>query len=210
MALPTLASPLSGPASDAPLFVHETQKNRVLIYEDRVYKTLGSSRDSACHVRREVAALWRLAGLRGVPTLLALGLDRKTVIMSRVPGTPMSKCESVSECTMASLRSLVEQMLRRGIARHSLPPRDVIVAADGSAGLVDFERSTRRLFPGDPAWGIAKGVTRFHLRRMLLEYAPQLLSRSDQRRLRWQTALRAVLQHPARLRRRVLQALAAR
>ncbi len=193
--------------SATPVEVHETPKNRVLIYEDRVCKTLGSARHAAVHARREIEALRRLAGIQGVPVILALGLDRKTVVMSRVPGTPMTECGKVSERTMESLRSLVEQMLQRGIARHSLPPRDVIVAPDGSAGLVDFERSTRRLFPGDPAWIIAKGVTRFHLMRMLQEHAPQLLTPSEQRRLRWQTVVRAALQRPAKLRRRVLRAL---
>ncbi len=198
---------MSQPLCATPVEIYETQKNRVLIYEDRVCKTFGSARHAAVHLRREIEALRRLAGIQGVPVILALGLDRKSVVMSRVPGTPMTKCESVSERTMASLRSLVEQMLQRGIARHSLPPRDVIVAPDGSASLVDFERSTRRLFPGDPAWIIAKGVTRFHLMRMLHEHAPQLMNRSEQRRLRWHTIVRAVLQRPAKFRRRVLRAL---
>lgn len=170
-------------------------------------KTLGSARHAACHARREIEALRLLAGIRGIPLILALGLDRKSVVMSRVPGTPMSECKHVSELTMKSLRSLVEQMLQRGVARHSLPPRDVIVAADGSAGLVDFERSTRRLFAWDPLWFVAKAVTRFHMLRLLQAHAPQLMTPGERSRLRWQVALRAALQRPAKLRRRVWRAL---
>jgi predicted Ser/Thr protein kinase len=203
----SMSQPLSPPASAEPVLALKTHKNRVLIYEDRVQKTLGSSRHAALHARREVKALGRLAGLERVPVLLALGLDRKTVIMSRVPGKPLSECELVTEFTMASLRRLVEQILARGIARHSLPPRDVIVAEDGTAGLVDFERSTRPLFPGDPAWLIAKQVMRFHLLRLLATHAPQLLTRGEQRWLRWLSGLRTALQPAARLRSRVLRAL---
>ena len=202
-----MSQPPNPSASAEPVLALQTSKNRVLIFEDRVQKTLGSSRYAALHARREVRALGRLAGLERVPVLLALGLDRKTVIMSRVPGKPLSDCEVVSERTMASLRVLVEQVLARGVARHSLPPRDVIVAQDGTAGLVDFERSTRRLFPGDPAWLVAKAVTRFHLLRLVDRHAPQLLSPGERRTLRWQAGVRAALQPPAKLLRRVLRAL---
>lgn len=201
-------SSVHGPASTSqPVLALKTHKNRVLIFEDRVQKTLGSSRNAALHARREVRALGLLEGLERVPVLLALGLDRKTVIMSRVPGKPLSECEQVDERTMASLRTLIEQILARGVARHSLPPRDVIVAQDGTAGLVDFERSTRRLFPGDPAWLVAKAVTRFHLLRLVDRHAPQLLTPGERRTLRWQAGVRAALQPPAKFMRRVLRAL---
>lgn len=194
------------PSADPdPVLVCDTRKNRVLVYEDRVHKTFKTVRYSERRARRELAALRLLAGLEGVPVVLASGLDRTTVVLSRVPGQPLSECESVAESTMVSLRRLVEQSLERGVARHSLPPRDVLVAPDGSAGLVDFERSTRRLFPGDPAWLVAKAVTRFHLMRLINEHAPQLLTPGEHRRLRWQVILRAGLQHPAQLKRRLLR-----
>jgi len=172
-----------------------------------VEKTMGSRRYVARRVAREVEALRRLAGIERVPVLLALGLDRRTVIMSRVPGKPLSECEVVTERTMASLRKLIEQIIERGIARHSLPPRDVIVAADGTAGLVDFERSTRRLFPGDPAWLIAKQVMRYHILRLVQKHAPQLLTRGEARWLRWLGGVRAALQPTAKLKKRVLRAI---
>jgi predicted Ser/Thr protein kinase len=185
----------------------DTGKNRVLVYHDSVHKTFKVARNARRNARRELKALRLLAGLDGVPLVLAANLDQLTVVMSRIPGKPLTECGNVAEHTMRTLRKLVEQMLQRGVARHSLPPRDVIVANDGSAGLVDFERSTRRLFPFDPSWAIAKAVTRFHLLRLVNQHAPQLLTLSEQRRLRWQTALRAALQRPGKLRRRVVRAL---
>lgn len=188
----------------------DSRKNRVLVYEDRVSKTFKVARNSALHARREVAALRRLAGLEGVPRVLMSSPDHRTIIVSRVPGRPLSECEAVAEHTMVRLRELVERMLQRGVARHSLPARDVLVDGDGSVGLVDFERSTRRLFPGDPAWLVAKAVSRFHLLRLVDEHAPQLLTSREQRRLRWQLALRAGLQPLARLMRKVRRALTRR
>lgn len=193
-----------------PVVASDTPKNRVLVYEDRVHKTFKSVRTSESRARRELAALELLAGLEGVPVVLACGLDRRTLVLSRVPGKPLSDCESVSETTMSRLRSLVERMLERGVARHSLPPRDVLVAPDGSVGMVDFERSTRRLFPGEPGWVVAKAVTRFHLVRLIHEHAPQLLSPGEQRRLRWQVLLRAGLQGPAHIKRQVRRILSRR
>jgi hypothetical protein len=174
-----------------PTFAFDTLKNRVLVYEDRVCKTYKAARDSALHARREMKALRRLAGLDGVPVVLGFEPNRMTLVMSRIPGKRLSECESVAEHSVKSLRRLVEQMLERGVARHSLPPRDVLVAPDGSAGLVDFERSTRRLFPGDPVWIVAKAISRYHLIRRINEHAPHLLTPSEQRRLRWQVALLA-------------------
>jgi predicted Ser/Thr protein kinase len=203
---PGTASKEGGGAGE-PVLASDTRKNRVLLYEDRVVKVFKSYRSSRKHARQEIAALERLAGMRGVPVVLALGADGMSLTMSRVPGKPLTECTSVSESTFVSLRGLIEEMLGRGVARHSLPPRDVIVASDGSAGLVDFERSTQRRFPGDPFWLVAKEVTRFHLRRLLSERAPQLLTPEEQRRHRRHDRIRTWLQHPAGWKRRVLRAL---
>jgi hypothetical protein len=81
----------------------------------------------------------------------------------------------------------------------------VIVRPDGSAGLVDFERSSRRLFARDPVWRIACGIMRYHLRRLTYERAPQLLSPAEVRRIRLQVRLRDAAQKPLKLKRRVVR-----
>lgn len=193
-----------------PVLVFDSPKNRVLIYADRVEKVFHAGRGRERKVRREVAALQALHGLKGVPAFLALSPDGKSVTMSRLHGTPLSECETVAEATLESLRRLVEQMLQRGVARHSLPLRDVIVLSDGSAGLVDFERSTRRLFSLEPTWLLARAVTRFQLQRLVHELAPQLLTASERRRLHVQLCVRAAVQRPLKLRRRVVRFFRAR
>jgi hypothetical protein len=194
----------------APVLVFDSPKNRVTVFADHVEKVFHSGRGTARKARREVAALHALQGLKGVPSILAVGPDRRSVTMSRLHGMPLSECERVGEGTLVSLRLLVEQMLERGVARHSLPLRDVIVLSDGSAGLVDFERSTRRLFPLDPTWLMARAVTRFQMRRLVYEFAPELLTPNERRWLRLQLSMRAALQHPLKLRRRVARFVRAR
>ena len=193
----------------APVLVLEGPKNRIRIYEDRVEKTFHSGRYIARKARREAAALRALAGLPGVPAILELSRDKRSLIMSRLHGTPLSECESVAEGTLVSLRELVEQVLQRGVARHSLPARDVIVQPDGSAGLVDFERSTRRLFPMEPSWLLARAITRFQLLRLVHEFAPQLLTARERRRLRWQISVRDALQPSLKLKRRLVRRIRA-
>lgn len=188
-----------------PVLVVESPKNRVLIYEDRVEKHFDKGRGIARKARLEVAALRRLAGIEGVPALLEVSPDGRSVTMSRLVGKPLAECEDVTEQTIVSLQVLVEEILRRGIARHSLPSRDVIVRPDGSAGLVDFERSTHRLFPGDPVWLIARGIMRYHLRRLTYERAPQLLTPAEVRRVRVQVRLRDAAQRPMKIKRRVVR-----
>ena len=193
-----------------PLLVVESTKNRVLVYEDRVVKEFRSGRGIEKKAQREIAALRRLAGLDGVPAILAQAPDGRSLTLSRLPGKPLSECESIAEGSIARLRELVERILARGVARHHLPARDVIVAPDGSVGLVDFERSTRRRFPGDPSFLVARGITRFHLMRLVHEYAPQLLTPRETRRMRRQVSIRNALQRPLKLKRRLLRSLGLR
>jgi len=187
--------------------VLESPKNRLTLYPDRVQKTFHAGRGSARRARKERIALRVLAGLQGVPAVLAVSPDGRSIEMSRLRGKPLAECRSVQPATLASLRDLVEEVLRRGIARHSLPPRDVIVHDDGSVGLVDFERSSRRWFSAGPLWLVARAITRFHLLRLVGEYAPELLDERERRRLRWQRFLRDSLQRPFKLKRRLVRFL---
>ena len=200
-------------SASTPILVVESPKNRVLVYKDRVEKTFVTGRGCARKARREAAALRALAGLAGVPVLRKLAQDGKCVVMSRLHGTTLVEHglaeHGVPASTLASLKVLVEQMLERGVARHSLPHRDILVLPDGSAGLVDFERSTLRLFSCEPSWLLARSIMRFHLLRLIGELAPGLLTPSEHRSLGRQLALRAALQRPMKLRRKIARSLRA-
>jgi len=192
---------------DLPEFVFETNKNRVAIYPNRVVKTFKTTRRSARHARREATSLQRLAGLPGVPTLIEVSTDKHTLVMTRIPGVPLADGGNVSDQSLLSLRALVEQMRLRGVARHSLPKRDVLLDEDGRIGLVDFERSTQRMFAADPIWRVACVVARFNILRLVNGYAPHLLTAEEQVWLRRQVGIRAALQHPLRFKRWLLRLL---
>ena len=201
------SSTASPPPRAEPVVASDTRKNKVLLYEDRVEKTFKQRRKSERHARRELRALARLEGLDGIPVVLHADLAQRRVVLSRVPGKPLTELERVPDSALAGLRNLIEAMLERGVARHSLPPRDVIVGPDGSVGLVDFERTTCRGFRGSPVWWIAKAVTRFHVLRLVHSRAPHLLSGSEHVRLRAFVLVRGALQGPARLKKKLLRAL---
>lgn len=184
-----------------PDFVFETAKNRVVIYPNRVVKTFKPTRRSARHARREATALRRLQGLPGVPTLLEVSTDGHTLVMTRVPGVPLADGGTPTEQNLLGLRALVEQMLLRGVARHSLPKRDILLGEDGSIGLVDFERSTQRMFAADPIWPVACLVVRFNILRLVNGYAPHFLTADEHAWLGRQVRIRATLQHPLRFKR---------
>jgi hypothetical protein len=175
--------------------VIETAKNRVEIYQDRVVKTFKPRRGSARRARREAVALRRLEGLDGVPHLIEVSPGGYTVVMSRVPGTPLTNDGTLTEQQLVSLRSLLERMRLRGVARHSLPRRDILLGKDGSIGLVDFERSTQRTFFADPSWPVARMVARFNILRLINSHAPQMLTADEQAWLGRQARIRAALQH---------------
>ena len=190
---------------DVPDFVFETDKNRVVIYPNRVVKTFKPTRRSARHARREATSLQRLAGLAGVPTLLEVSTDKHTLVMTRIPGVPLADGGSVTDQSLLGLRALVEQMRLRGVARHSLPKRDILLGEDGRIGLVDFERSTQRMFAADPIWRVACVVARFNILRLVNGYAPHLLTAKEQVWLTRQVGIRAALQHPLRFKRWLLR-----
>jgi len=170
----------------------ESTKNHVHLLKDRVIKSFVSGKRSTKRFRREVEALERLRGMDGFPALLEQSKNPHRVHISRLPGQPLAGLEAAPDSVYVTLRTLVDQMLQAGVARHSLPPRDVIVRPDGSAGLVDFERSRCRRVRFGPIWLVSSAVTRFQLLRLLGEAAPHLLSDKERSQLQARSRLRAV------------------
>lgn len=167
-------------------------KNHVLLTHDRAIKRFHGGSRSTPRFNREVKALRRLQGLEGFPTLLEVSPADRRLQISRVDGQPMSTCEKIPDSVFVSLRQQVQTMLERGVARHSLPARDVIVRNDGSAGLVDFERSRCRRFRFGLIWLASCQVTRFQLLRLIDEQAPHLLNGRERRWLDLQRNLRTI------------------
>ncbi len=174
------------------MHIVETRKNAVVLDSARVTKTFKQSGKARRHFRCEIHSLRRLSGLAGIPQLLGSDEANLSIIMSRLPGMPMTGPGAVSVSSIRRLRALVEEVLERGVARHSMPKRDVLLDDDGQIGLVDFERVTLRHWRYSPIWLAACMVSRFHLLRLVGEYAPQLLSPAEARKLRIQGHINAL------------------
>lgn len=166
-------------------------KNRVRIEQTRVVKQFMEGHHRRRRFRRERRALRRLRCVDGIPRVLESRSERLQLMIERVPGRPFRDGREVAPTFYRQLNALVERMLEQGVARHSMPPRDVIVRPDGSPGLVDYERVTLRHWRWSPVWLVARAVTRFHMLRFVGDHAPQLLDAPQRHRLRWQRRLRA-------------------
>ena len=150
--------------------------NHIRIDQDQVVKVFARGNNRATRFRREIKALRRLSGIEGIPTLLSYSPSQRRVTLERIPGTALSAAESVPDKAFLHLRLLVADMLYCGVARHSLPARDVIIRPDGSVGLVDFERCSFRYFSPNPIWRIASEVAHFNLLLLMDNHAPHLLT----------------------------------
>ncbi|MCK7596495.1 hypothetical protein M0G74_04320 [Microbulbifer sp. CAU 1566] len=151
---------------------YETRKVLLKVGTDSVTKYFKERRGMQRRYLTEKAALSRLKGIAGVPELIRSADASHLLEMSRLPGSSVT---ALNERNLQGLATIVEKMLSAGVARHSLPIRDVLVDAEGNVGLVDFERATLRSRIWRPDWAIAKAVTRYHLYRLISEHQPQLL-----------------------------------
>ena len=164
--------------------IHETDKVRVELLEDRVVKTFKPQPGAVRRFRRELRALRRLSGAEGFPRLLAFSEQERSITESRIPGIALTECDEIPESAYVSLRQAVETMLARGVARHAPPPRDILLLPNGQVAIVDFERTTFCWTRLCPIWRIASAITRFHLLRILGEKCPRLLTRTERGQLR--------------------------
>lgn len=87
---------------------------------------------------REARALHRLAGLDGVPALLAHRRDE--LLRSHLDGAPMQQAAPRDRVYFARALRLLARMHRRGVVHNDLAKEpNWLVCADGSPGVVDFQ-----------------------------------------------------------------------
>jgi hypothetical protein len=170
---PTKALPMPDPPE-----IYETRKMRVAIGEERVEKTFKERPGYKSRYRREKVALQRLKGVPGVPELIEFSDEVPRLVTSRLPG---GNVEELSDEALGQIRGIINEALERGIARHSLPIRDILVDDAGKVGMVDFERITIRCCEWGIIWQIAKRITRFHLLRLCHRHNPATLSPGELR-----------------------------
>lgn len=169
--------------------VYETKKMLVRIGPEEVSKTFKKTRKAETRYLIEKKAFEYLRGLEGFPQLLSVCDKTMTLKMSRLPGC---RPESLGETQIVQLRLLIKKMLERGVARHAIPIRDLLVSEEGKVSLVDFERVTFRSFEYSPVWIIAKIVTKYHLYRLADNHHPGMLTGSQRFLLKSVNVIRSV------------------
>lgn len=171
-----------------------TKKNQVAIDSSgtQVVKVFTQGRNKTSRFYKEVNALKRLTGIAGIPEVLSYSPSQRRITVERIAGTPLPQASNVPDDAFIHLRIVVEDMLYCGVARHSLPARDVIVCTDGSVGVVDYERCSFRGWRFDPLWWVAAKVARFNLLRLIHQYAPHLLTEAEYHLLRRQYRIQTI------------------
>jgi len=170
--------------------IYETGKMRVEIGNSEVVKIFKVRPSYMKRYNREKCALFRLTGVPGFPEIIKYNEGGATLTMTRLPG---ENKEQFSDEALQDLRLLVDRMLGVGIARHSLPERDLLIKGD-KVSMIDFERVTLRGSSWSPMWFFAKKVTRFHLLRFISRHNPDLLSEEEKRQLAYFSNIREKLQ----------------
>lgn len=171
--------------------VYDTKKMLLKLEDHRVtkhFKARSSGTPRRYQIEKE--ALKRLSNVDGTPTLLDTHDDEHTIEMSRLPGRSATY---LSEKNIKDLKLIVDGMLAAGVARHSLPIRDIVVDEDEHVGLVDFERATLRKHRWRPDWLIAKAVVRYNFCRLMYTYQPQLLTPPQMLQIYIGTKLRVLM-----------------
>lgn len=103
-------------------------------------------------IRREFAALDRLAGVRGVPQDAFL-IDRLAVAYRFMAGTTLafSAAGELPASYFEALERMIGEIHARGLAHLDIRYRqNVLVLADGSPGVLDFQSCVR--LDGKPPW----------------------------------------------------------
>ncbi len=173
--------------------IYETNKMKVELYENYVYKIFKKKQNSRHSTRyyREKKALKLLSQYSYFPILLDFDDDKHILKISRLKG---KQIQTLSIHQVNLLRDMVEKMLQTGVARHALPIRDFVAPDEHNLGMVDFERITFRNFSLSPFWLIAKKVTYYHLCRQIYQHQPQLLSESEKKYYLKVEQIRSLLQ----------------
>ncbi|MBR9729029.1 hypothetical protein ACFOD0_14160 [Shewanella intestini] len=170
--------------------VYETNKMRVELSHFSVTKQFKKVGNSLARYHLEKKALQRLAHQKFFPEIIQLDDESNVIEMSRIPG---QQPDSLSVEHVNTLRKMIDTMINKGVARHAIPIRDLLVDGD-NIGMVDFERVTLRHLKYSPIWYVAEKVTYYHLYRLIQKYQPQALTPSEMKVLDMFNNARARLQ----------------
>ena len=114
-----------------------TKKMVVTIGDEFVLKEFKPVPGAKKRYYTEKEALHLIRGVHGVPKLVSYSDKDYHLKISRLNG---EGCEKFSDSALMQIRNIIQETIKRGVARHSLPLRDILVDKDDNVSIVDFER----------------------------------------------------------------------
>ena len=153
-----------------------TSKMSVELHDDFVLKKFKPAYGFKKRYYTEKQALGLLKGINGVPKILSYSDEEYFLKISRLKGDP---CMQYSKKALQQLRSIIDETIKNGVARHSLPIRDILLDEKDNVGVVDFERATLKKNCFFILWYAATLVTRFHVIRFIYNQNANLLSLTE-------------------------------
>ncbi|MCG3135753.1 MAG: hypothetical protein HMLKMBBP_03509 [Planctomycetes bacterium] len=129
--------------------------------------------------RREADHLERLAGLDGIPALLARP-SPDTFVRSWIDGATLRETADVPDAVFPSLRALLAEVHARGVAYADLAKEEnIVVDPDGRPWLVDFQISASRDSWLSALVPMLQRADRWHLARHVKRRRPDQLTDED-------------------------------
>ncbi len=150
-----------------------TSKMNVVINANCVVKTFKISFGYKKRYLTEKRALNLLSTLEGIPKILSFSNETPSLTITRLNGINTSY---FSDKALLNLKSKMYAIIKLGVARHSLPIRDVLVDNNDIVGIVDFERATIKEDSWNITWHIASLVAKFHVCKFIFKQNPHLLT----------------------------------
>jgi RIO-like serine/threonine protein kinase len=121
---------------------------RALVVKSIAGRPAGARRFVASYLlRREGRVLARLRGTPGVPNLVEA--TDEALVVERIPGETLFalRKRGIDAETGRRIEALVASLHARGLAHGDIGRRDVLVAADGAVGILDFATAIGAGFP---------------------------------------------------------------
>ncbi|MEX0343952.1 MAG: serine/threonine protein kinase [Rhizobiaceae bacterium] len=129
--------------------------------------------------RREIAGLRAVAGIAGTPQLLET--DKDGLVRRWSEGTPLHLARPGERDWYLDAARLLREMRRAGVTHNDLAkPQNWLMLPDGSAGVIDFQLSSRHRRRGKWYRLLAYEDLR-HLVKIKAAFAPQLLTATEHR-----------------------------
>ncbi|MCE5228767.1 hypothetical protein LLG95_04125 [bacterium] len=135
---------------------------------------------------REVRALRRLAGVRGVPQLFGTaGPEAFIMELMQADRLPKSDKTPPPAAYWADAKRLMNEMHARGVAHGDLRRKNIMINANGEAILIDFATAmSRRKGWAAPFYNFlyerCRRIDRITLARIKASYNPELLDADEQ------------------------------